>query len=82
MGLIVVFILYSIWLVKRDPGLGDRVGSIVPMTDTAVRPTRRPEVPAHPLDPATGAEYLVGREIMAKAELLAEPVSVRLLRAG
>jgi amino acid transporter len=28
-GLIVVFILYSIWLVKRDPGLGDRVGSIV-----------------------------------------------------
>jgi hypothetical protein len=28
-GLIVVFILYSIWLVRRDPGLGDRVGSIV-----------------------------------------------------
>jgi amino acid transporter len=28
-GLIVVFILYSIWLVKRDPSLGDRVGSIV-----------------------------------------------------
>jgi amino acid transporter len=28
-GLIVVFILYSIWLVKRDPGLGDRVGSII-----------------------------------------------------
>ena len=28
-GLIVVSILYSIWLVRRDPGLGDRVGSIV-----------------------------------------------------
>src|SRR5580692_1034572 len=28
-GLIVVFVLYSIWLVRRDPGLGDRVGSIV-----------------------------------------------------
>jgi amino acid transporter len=29
LGLIVVFILYSIWLVRRDPGLGDRVGSII-----------------------------------------------------
>jgi amino acid transporter len=29
LGLIVVFILYAIWLVRRDPGLGDRVGSIV-----------------------------------------------------
>jgi amino acid transporter len=28
-AVIVVSILYSIWLVKRDPGLGDRVGSIV-----------------------------------------------------
>ena len=28
-GLVVVFILYAIWLVRRDPGLGDRVGSIV-----------------------------------------------------
>jgi amino acid transporter len=28
-GLIVVFVLYSIWLVRRDPGLGERVGSIV-----------------------------------------------------
>ena len=28
-GLIVVFILNSIWLVRRDPGLGDRVGSII-----------------------------------------------------
>jgi len=25
----VVFILYSIVLVRRDPGLGDRVGSII-----------------------------------------------------
>jgi len=24
-----VSILYSIWLVRRDPGLGDRVGSII-----------------------------------------------------
>jgi len=29
LGLIVVSIVYSIWLVRRDPGLGDRVGSIV-----------------------------------------------------
>jgi amino acid transporter len=28
-GLVVAFILYSIWLVRRDPNLGDRVGSIV-----------------------------------------------------
>jgi amino acid transporter len=28
-GIAVVSIIYSIWLVKRDPGLGDRVGSIV-----------------------------------------------------
>ncbi len=28
-GLVVVFILYSTWLVRRDPGLGDRVGSII-----------------------------------------------------
>jgi amino acid transporter len=28
-GVVVVSILYSIWLVRRDPGLGDRVGSIV-----------------------------------------------------
>jgi primary-amine oxidase len=44
------------------------------MTDTAVRPdeTASPH-PAHPLDPATAAEYLAGREIMAAAGLLAEP---------
>jgi amino acid transporter len=29
LGVIVVSVVYSIWLVKRDPGLGDRVGSIV-----------------------------------------------------
>ena len=28
-GLIVVSVLYSTWLVRRDPGLGDRVGSII-----------------------------------------------------
>jgi amino acid transporter len=28
-GLIVVFVFYAIWLVRRDPGLGERVGSIV-----------------------------------------------------
>ena len=45
------------------------------MTDTAVRPDQTASPPpAHPLDPATGAEYLAGREIMAAAGLLAEPV--------
>jgi amino acid transporter len=29
LGVLVVSILYSIWLVRRDPGLGERVGSIV-----------------------------------------------------
>jgi amino acid transporter len=29
LGVIVVSILYSVWLVRRDPGIGDRVGSIV-----------------------------------------------------
>jgi len=45
------------------------------MTDTAVCPgeTASPQ-PAHPLDPATAAEYLAGREIMATAGLLAVPV--------
>jgi len=45
------------------------------MTDTAVRADQASrEHPAHPLDPATAAEYLAGREIMAAAGLLAEPV--------
>jgi amino acid transporter len=29
LGLVAVFILYAMWLVRRDPGLGDRVGSII-----------------------------------------------------
>ena len=29
LGIVMVSILYAIWLVRRDPGLGDRVGSIV-----------------------------------------------------
>jgi amino acid transporter len=29
LGVIVVSILYSVWLVRRDPGIGERVGSIV-----------------------------------------------------
>jgi primary-amine oxidase len=45
------------------------------MTDTAVHPDEAARShPAHPLDPATAAEYLTGREVMAAAGLLAEPV--------
>ena len=45
------------------------------MTDTAVRAGQASSGPTpHPLDPATGAEYLAGREIMAAAGLLTEPV--------
>ena len=45
------------------------------MTDTAVHPDEAASShPAHPLDPATAAEYLAGREVMAAAGLLAEPV--------
>src|SRR5580700_1078699 len=29
LGVIVVSVIYSVWLVRRDPGLGDRVGSII-----------------------------------------------------
>ena len=29
LGVVAVSIVYSIWLVRRDPGLGDRVGSII-----------------------------------------------------
>jgi amino acid transporter len=29
LGVIVVSVVYSVWLVRRDPGLADRVGSIV-----------------------------------------------------
>ena len=45
------------------------------MTDTAVRADETASSPpAHPLDPATAAEYVAGRDIMAAAGLLAEPV--------
>ena len=45
------------------------------MTDTAVRAGETASAhPAHPLDPPTVAEYLAGRDIMAAAGLLAEPV--------
>ncbi len=44
------------------------------MTDTAVRAGETASGrPAHPLDPATAAEYLAGRDIMAAAGLLAGP---------
>ena len=45
------------------------------MTDTAVRADQPGHANAHPhpLDPATSAEYLAGREIMAAAGLLAGP---------
>jgi primary-amine oxidase len=44
------------------------------MTDTAVHEDQTSrERPPHPLDPATAAEYLAGREILAAAGLLAEP---------
>ncbi len=44
------------------------------MTDTAVQATETPGAhPAHPLEPATAAEFLAGRDIMAAAGLLAEP---------
>jgi primary-amine oxidase len=45
------------------------------MTDTAVRPADEASRshPAHPLDPATAAEYRQGRDVMAAAGLLTEP---------
>jgi len=45
------------------------------MTDTAAPITGTlSDRAAHPLDPASAAEYLAGRDIMAAAGLLAEPV--------
>src|SRR5580704_7446843 len=45
------------------------------MTDTALRAAQASgPVPAHPLEPAGPAEYLAGRDILAAAGLLAEPV--------
>jgi hypothetical protein len=29
LAIVVVSVLYSLWLVRRDPGVADRVGSIV-----------------------------------------------------
>jgi primary-amine oxidase len=44
------------------------------MTDTALHADQTSHAqPAHPLDPATAAEYLAGREAMAAAGLLAGP---------
>jgi primary-amine oxidase len=42
------------------------------MTDTEARPAQAPQTPAHPLDPATGAEFLAGREILAAAGLIGD----------
>jgi primary-amine oxidase len=44
------------------------------MTDTETRPAQSPEAAAHPLDPASGAEFLAGRDILAAAGLLGETV--------
>jgi primary-amine oxidase len=44
------------------------------MTDTATNAADLAARPAHPLSPATAAEYLAGRQILAEAGLLAEPV--------
>ena len=45
------------------------------MTDTAVRSAEVPgPVPAHPLDPASAAEFLAGRQILAEAGLLTDTV--------
>src|SRR5258708_9675774 len=45
------------------------------MTDTATsRAGAAAARPAHPLDPASAAEYLAGREILAAAGLLGESV--------
>jgi len=45
------------------------------MTDTALSRAEAPgAAPEHPLDPATGAEYLAGREILGAAGLLGDTV--------
>src|SRR5580692_7695925 len=61
---------------QADPGWSAQLpGRSATMTDTAVRSDETSRAhPAHPLDPATTAEYLAGREIIAAAGLLAEPV--------
>jgi primary-amine oxidase len=45
------------------------------MTDTAISAEHAPgAVPAHPLSPATAAEYLAGRQVLTDAGLLTGPV--------
>src|SRR5580698_8702394 len=45
------------------------------MTDTAISPASAPGAfPAHPLSPVTAQEFLAGRQILAQAGLLADPV--------
>src|ERR1017187_4576410 len=45
------------------------------MTDTAIAPTEAAgEYPAHPLDTASAAEYLAGRQILAASGLLGESI--------
>ena len=48
------------------------------MTDTAISAAHAPgALPAHPLAPVTGAEFRAGRQVLAAAGLLAEPVRFR-----
>jgi primary-amine oxidase len=42
------------------------------MTDAAIRPAELGSLAAHPLDPADGAEFLAGRQILAGAALLGD----------
>jgi primary-amine oxidase len=42
------------------------------MTDAAIRPAELGSLAAHPLDPADGAEFLAGRQILADAALLGD----------
>ena len=45
------------------------------MTDTAVARVETPgQLPPHPLDQVSATEFLAGREILAEAGLLTEPV--------
>jgi primary-amine oxidase len=45
------------------------------MTDTAVSAAHAPgALPVHPLAPVTGAEFRAGRQVLAAAGLLADPV--------
>jgi primary-amine oxidase len=44
------------------------------MTDAAIRPAELGSLVTHPLDPADGAEFLAGRQILADAGLLGDTV--------